>query len=502
VLEFWRNPEFVRHARAELRPARAVTAAVVAMVICVLVGLTCWSSEHENVRVFFRTFYAWLVGMQFVVLGVWSAAACGQAISRERELKTYDFLKTTRLTSTELMVGKILGVPVLAYFVVACSIPVSVLSGILGGFSLRVLAGTYVLLLVFALFFSLVGLWGSMLMEKSNVGAIGLLGLLPNGIALGFVDSSFPGFGALSVFPAIFSLHGLKEMEVARVTPSVFGVQVPFFFLTIFLYVVFGAWFALMLARNLKKDLEQIRLLSRWQAVGFVAFLNVLFFAFLDPRRVLTEVKWGMTSPQQVSVLVVGLNAAILFIIGVATLTSHERLKVWWRRWTAGEESYLAEYGLPWPWLVPAAAIAYALLAAEALGMLRVLPLKEWQLGRGAVQLLVFLIFTTRDVMFLQWCALTRMKRPIVKGFLYLWLYYTAVGVSALVASIVSTSGNRYIVALLTPYGMFNSQEVWPRFAPEICLGMVLQVGVIVFILKVITKRLQRPALVPASSAV
>ena len=49
----WANPEFTRHRRAELRPVRAITVAVVVAVLCALIGMACWSFEQglvENTR--------------------------------------------------------------------------------------------------------------------------------------------------------------------------------------------------------------------------------------------------------------------------------------------------------------------------------------------------------------------------------------------------------------------------------------------------------------------
>ncbi|MGH9650487.1 MAG: ABC transporter permease, partial [Terriglobales bacterium] len=179
MLQFWRNPEFIRHARAELRAPRSIAAGLLVLVICALVGLASWSAERNHLPEFFRTCHLWLVGIQFTLLGFWCASNCGQAISRERELKTYDFLKTTRLTSAELIIGKTLGAPIMAYFVVGCSLPVSLLAGLLGGYSVGTLLGVYALLIAFALFISLFGLWISMLLEKSSSGVVGLLALFP-----------------------------------------------------------------------------------------------------------------------------------------------------------------------------------------------------------------------------------------------------------------------------------------------------------------------------------
>lgn len=499
MLAFWRNPEFVRHVRAELRPARALTAAALVVVVCTLVGLVCWSSERNHIREFLRLFYAWLVGIQYVMLGFWCASACGQAIARERELKTYDFLKTTRLTAAELMIGKLLGAPVLAYFAAGCSVLVSLVAGVLGGYTAGVLLWNYVLLVVFVLFVGVVGLWSSMLVEKSSAGAVGILGLIIVTMTFGLAESPFPGFGAISVVPAALSLHGMKE-GIAGTRCTLFGAPVSFLTLTLLLYVTMGAWFALMLIRNLKKDREQIHLLSRWQAVGLAAYFNLLFYAFLDPKSLRPQFSSDSLSPKEVCTLAVAINAMILFLVGVAMLAPHEKLKVWWRQRAAGKESYFSEHGLPWPWLLPAAGIAYAFLVAEAAGLQASVPIREWPLGTAAVQFLVFLVFTTRDILFLQWCNLTHMKRPVTKGFLYLCLYYLAVGIVVLVAKTVESSLWRYVSAL-TPYCVFSDQGVGLRASPAIYVGLALQVPVLGFLLRSISARLGRPAPAAAVSA-
>jgi hypothetical protein len=500
VLRFWRNPEYVRHVRAELRPPRAITAALITLVICALVALSCWSAERNDLKEFFRIFHLWLVGIQFTLLGFWCVSACGQAISRERELKTYDFLKTTQLTPAELMVGKILGAPLLGYFVVSCSLPISALAGFLGGYSAGTLLRAYTLLLVFALFISLLSLWLSMQLEKSTSIAIGFLVLLPMGWGIGAAYSPFPGFGAISIFPAIFSVYK-ADVDVTRARPTLFGVSASFEVLTILLYAALGAWFVLMLVRNLKKDREQIRQLSRWQAVAFGVFLNVLFYAFLDTNQLVAKPGTALVGPEDIAGFAVGLNGLILFAVGLATLTPHERLKVWWRRRAAGEESYFSESGLPWPWLVVTALAAYALLLAEAVGLGGAIALGRWQLGTAAAQLLVVLVFITRDILFLQWCNTTHMKGPLVKGFLYLCLYYISVVIIGAVISVGSASRARLLFQLFTPFGVFHLEGAALRSQLGLYVGVGLQLLIILGILKAIAGRLRAPATVGATSA-
>ncbi len=499
MLRFWRNPEFARHLRADLRPARATIVAVVVVVVCSLIGLACWSAEHKDLRGFFTLYYHWLVGCQYVFVGLWCASTCGQAIARERELKTYDFLKTTRLTPGELLVGKLLGAPVTAYFALGCSMLVSLVAGGLAGYGARQILGVYFLLLAFTLFTGLVALWGSMLVEKSSSGAAGLFTLIVMTGMFGLVATPYPGFGTLSVLPGVLELFDVRS-GIMESRGTLFGVQVSYLLLTILLYATLGAWFVLMMVRNLKKDLEQIRLLSRWQAVGLAAYINLLLYAFLSPKFLDPKRTAEALTPRDITGTVVILNSGILFLVGLATLTPKEKLKMWWRRRAAGEVSLFHEHSLPWPWLLPAAGIAYALLAAEALGLQSRIPVHEWPLGASAVQMLVILVFVTRDILFLQWCTLTRMRRPLMIGFLYLFLYYIAVLIVSVVVDNISEPSAGYVLGL-TPYYAMTPKGVGLRVSPGIYVGLALQLPILALLFRAIAGRLRRPAVVPVAGA-
>jgi hypothetical protein len=500
---FWSNPEFIRHLRAETRAPRAIIMAVLALVVCGLMGLACWTAADHDLDKFFRLFHYWLVGLQFSVLGIWCASACGQAISRERELKTFDFLRTTRLTAWELVVGKILGTPIMAYFAVGCTVPVSVAAGLLGGISVGTLLGIYLLLLTFALFASVLGLWVSMLVERSSSVVAIFAFLLPQMVGWAFTESAFVGFGAMSFYLGILKLYH-KAALPSYVVPTVFSYPVPFWVLTVFLYVTAGAWLVLMLCRNFKKERESVRLLSRWQAIGLLAYFNVLYFAFLDPMRMLPAsgplMVYGPTRtmlPHEVAQTAMVLNAIILFLVGLAMTGSKEKLRIWWRQRRAGEGGYFAADGLVWPWLIVGALVAYVLLAAEALGLRGAVNLADWKLGMAALVLLNFLVFVVRDTLFIQWCTLTRLKRPLLKGFLFLWLYYTAAGIIGGVASMASTEAGNVVVGLLTPWQMLAFERTGVAEAHASYVGMGLQALVAAFLVLVITRRLSRPATVP-----
>jgi hypothetical protein len=499
VFRFWRNPLLILHVRSSLRPARAAMAAALSLIVCVLIAMGCWSGNSGNLREFWAHFYGYLLGAQFGLLGVWSASMCGQAVAQERQLKTFDFLKTTRLTALEIMVGMVLGAPIVAYFIIACTLPITIVAGLIGGIRPFAILGSVVLLLAFNLFYSLVALLASMLVEKSSSGAVGLLGLLSNLFFLAFADSPFPGFATISVLPAVLSIHHV-DVSMGHIHPTVFGFEAPGIVLSLVLYTLLGSWLVLMVVRNLKRDIPEIQPLSRWQCVGLAAFGNLLFYAFLDTSALTLNFGASSDHAYSIAAYAVAWNAVFLFLIGLAALSPHEKLKVWWRKWKARESSYFASDGLPWPWLVPAAIIGYAMLAAEGMGMRSAIPMGEWRLGIAALAFGAFLAFTIRDILFLQWCLLTRMKHPMMKGILVLALYNAAVSLVGLVLAVIATHSTAKALTLLTPFVMIRELDKPDIPAAFILAGVALQVGICVLILLAIQERLARPVHAPVGS--
>jgi len=189
----------------------------------------------------------------------------------------------------------------------------------------------------------------------------------------------------------------------------------------------------------------------------------------------------------------VGMNVLILFLMGLATLTPQERLKVWRRKRTTGESAVFADDGLPWPWLGISAVVAYALMVWGLLAWDHTLPLDMSTLQTAAIRLLLVLVFVTRDVLFLQWCMLTRLRQPVVKGVLFLGLYYAAAAVLTALAGVSSEEAGKWMLALLTPAQAFDSNAARIALAPATYAGLVLQIGAIGAVLAAISKRLQRP---------
>ena len=510
MLKFWRNPEFVRHLRAELRFARAVTVAAVVLVLCLLVGLACYSDTLHNldgasfkayagadtlaardriIQQGWLHFFKWLLILQGGVLTLWSLLSCAQSVTGERDRKTWDFQRITRLTSAELMIGKLLGEPVLAYFAVLCALPLTVVAGLAAGLPLGGIVASYLTLLAAALFLGIVGLWLSTVLESRSRG-VGVLGAL--GTFVFFMGSEnlrrsgLPGLAAFSPITGIS--HQFGDFNTL---PLLFGRAVPWLAMTLAIYAMFGAWLTLMVLRNLKRDYDHLRLLSRWQAVGAAAFVNFLVYALLKPY---TLGPGGFGDARAVLEMVLAVNWLALFLLGLATLTPQERLKVWSRNRQAGKATLFSDEGMAWPWLALSAGIAYLMLLWGMTAWSAALPAPPGLLSAAFVQMMVPLIFVTRDILFVQWCRLTHMRQPVLKGILFIGLYYVASAVFTLMAWTSSEQNGKRVLELLTPGGVFDTGIAGLQIPGAVYADMALQGVLALALLLAIQSRLQRPA--------
>jgi hypothetical protein len=511
----WKNPEFVRHLRANLRRTRAITVAATVLAICALIWLGCWGSQQSELAAMraaakqydwpreklaqmeqrspievWLVFYKFIICAQLGVLTFWSLLSCAQSISGERERKTWDFQRATRLSPGELLLGKLLGEPVLAYFIVLCCFPLTVVAGLLGEAGWRSIASGYVLILAGSLFIGLTGLWLSNLFETRSRG-IGLIGTF--GLYLMFAlstrlseGSSFPG---LAGFSPLTGLLPVFEPQEYKTVATIFGRPVSWMLLSLLLYGSFGAWLLLVLLRTLKQDYDQMKALSRWQVVGCAAFVNFTMYALFLPRP------WDQMDAIGFAKFMAAMNGLILFAMGLAMLTSSERLKVWWRSRKSGRFLF-AEDGLAWPWLAISAVVGYGLLMFGMFAWKNHVGFERRALLLGLLLCLVAGVFVTRDILFLQWCRLTRLRAPVIKGVLYVGLYYVTTIVLATVLNISSEARARGVYALMTPGGAFfaespNSQVDEKHLLIQVGLGLIMQFVVIWTLLAAIRSRLK-----------
>ncbi|MBH0197533.1 MAG: hypothetical protein HP494_18545 [Nitrospira sp.] len=472
----WVNPEWIRHARGLLRPSRVMMAVVLPLILCAVTYSLF--ARHQGGTSLYLTFFNLLLVSQFIALALWCLHSCGQALVHERILQTFDFWRTTRLTASELIWGMVCGAPLLGYVAVGSTFPIGVISGVAAGYSFLQLLNIYLFLTCCVLFLSLVALLSSMLATKLQMGfGLATVLLLIISALPGLVDSPLPGLTAINPMYALAEL--LKESgNLDAPQALLFGLPVSMVIATDILYASLGTWVFIMLLRNIKKEREDIRLLSRLQLMGFAAYCNVVLYAFLDIRA---------QYPGTIMTLVLLLNVVILYAVGMMALTPAERLREW-RRSTQGRLwAIFSENGLSWPWVASAGLLAVSLYSVANAAFLGDAGSGVEGTKRVAMSLVIVALFAVRDSLFLQWCRFHRFKQPLVAGGLCIGVYYVFV-------STLPESVQDHIY--LTPFWpMANDRVGLEPFA----LSLLIQGASIIALVYAIRSRLSEQSTGPAA---
>jgi hypothetical protein len=120
------------------------------------------------------------------------------SIARERERRTLDFLLLTRMSSAEIILGKLAGCLVGACGVLAAGFPIMLLLHVLGGVDLRLLLLADVGFLSTILFFGSGAIWVSVEARTGRLAAVAPMLIVPLWLIVPF---------SASVFPPRFGIH-------------------------------------------------------------------------------------------------------------------------------------------------------------------------------------------------------------------------------------------------------------------------------------------------------
>ena len=423
------NPELIRNIRAQLRADRMVAAAAICFALSVVAAFAEYRQYGPSVEQWGRQMLGltfWAQGLVLLLGGGFAALA---AISREKELNTFDFQRATLLTPWQLTAGKLLGAPAFMYFIALCLVPVAAAGAVAGAAGLSFVLAGYAVLLLGVITVHALALLASLLVERGAAGTSAILILF--GLWLGPAMLAATGFAlnlnTLSPFIGR-TIMEQRSWELAppptyrtdvflrpSLTDVFFGWPVRHAIVLVVLYVVFTGWFVLAVARNIKRDPALYEIFTPLQALGMAVWINLIVLGFF---------RWAQFAPLSAENTFLGLNAPLFFVLGLGMLRNRDRTRrsraaaVRVRRWVAA--LWPAPYvlgGLLLAGLVPVA-ILYATR-----------PDAEWDLGLALFRVAMVAAWITRDLLFLQWMNVQPGSRPIRRGMLYLIVYYVCAGV-------------------------------------------------------------------------
>lgn len=474
-----KNPELLRYLRSELRPARV---AVImggtlggSLLLALLISANYGESQLYTHR-YWQIVHSAIFVATSVILVLWSLLNSSQAIVSERVQRTFDFWRTTWLSPLTLAVGKLFGAPIGAWLQFATAFPIVVVTGILAGFRLAPIVGSFLIVALCNVAISALALCLSMRSQDSRRATMLMLLL-----TLGLVPSlssgswlSMPGRGpVVSAWTALSPILGLTAWHNGTIVRVwLFGQEVPSLMVTAGLCLVVIAWCLAALVRSIKLEPEQSSLFSPLQVVGVSACVLLFNYAAFLP--------WGMVvaehnprldemSTSRItldSLVASGVIATLLclYFTVVSTLLSRDSLRHKMRT----IDSVQIAARLIAPWLATAFLGLFA--AALALTGYRQMFSGDSPQWSGVIAMyLAIAAYAVRDGMFLQWMIAQRVKAPVLKGIVLLGCYYVG---SAVICAV--TLGPQQMGQMLRWLAPFTGNPAEPSAQPVWLVLMML----------------------------
>ncbi len=484
-----RNPELLRYVRSELRPARVAVIVLSSWAGALLMALFVYQQNGQRLG---PAYWSDVFGAVFVaasiILVLWSLLNVSQSVVSERTHRTFDFWRTTRLSSVTLALGKLFGAPLGPWLLYGSAFPVLLVTGLIAHFRLSAIVGSYLVVALFNVALSAIALCGSARAQDARRANLFMLvlviALLPT---LSVNSNAHHHAGLASAWSALGPALGIAEwLQGTMLRVSLFGMAVPSLLVTVVLLLAIIAWCVVALKRCIKFEPDQISLFSPAQVVGVAA--SVLLFVYAGFRPIDAFITAPNLAPEDLetaqltlqSLVALGISAAVgcLYFAVSATLLTRDNLRHALRKRTPMDVALRAVA----PWLATGlVSLIAAVLALVGYRQMFAGAVPQW-FSLTAMYLSV-MAYVVRDGMFLQWMVSQKVKAPVLKGSALLLCYYVG---SVLVAAALAGPQNmvqmlRWLVPYVSVPGQFESAANWmvvPLLVPPIATAVLLAAGV------------------------
>ncbi len=485
------NPQFLRECRGRLKPRSVIATIGLSLIFQFLlytsvidVPLEYRAEAYRNVC---RTL-TWAIPYSLFVLGGYYIV---DDLTREEKRGTLNFIRLSPRPAREILLGKLLGVPLLPVLLAATAVPFHIVSGLIGGSSWLWMLSYYLVVtfgtaFVFslALLFGLVGS-ASPLGKQQSLSPIGFAGL-----ALLFITPAFMLWNGLSIwgsFGGISPLHNSYGNATTNLEwlylPVADNVAVAHLFTLANLAIATLLIWQVMLR---KFRIPQATFLSKRMSYISVAYLNGLIWGFFQSSGLSTETRTiGAASA------LIALNGAIFAVLIFALAPSRQTLLDWLR--------YRRHHLTDWVWNDSSPSVV-AIAVNFAIAFLLIIPwLLIADLGTKIDTLPVLLAGLSFGTSILIYATLVqiifsmRLRSPLI------W----AAGVVATVAFVppivlailTDGTGNRSsaLIAVWTFFGLpFWERLELANVSAGIFIGWALQLVVLLLLLSRLARNLKR----------
>jgi hypothetical protein len=243
-LDFWNNPLVVSALRVQYRRGGLFSITVVYLLVLGALGAGLEYYSRDLGPQWPRFYYLGMVAAQFAISGLIALNATNQSMRTEVVKQTFDFQRITALSPAEILLGKLLGEPAVAYLLAIATIPLAVWCWLMGagGVTFDVVVLTYINLGTFTVLCGALGLIHRLeppVGKQAGTGAgagLGVMALILLG-AVNALASAGPGgrfatgwpapaVGLLTPIPFLVGLG--RDQDAWRFGLSVFGREIPY----------------------------------------------------------------------------------------------------------------------------------------------------------------------------------------------------------------------------------------------------------------------------------
>jgi hypothetical protein len=245
-LAFWNNPLVVSAFRVKYRRGTPFRTAALYLMALAMGGEMLHYYRRYLGGSFPRNYYLALMGLQFVVSLFIALSTTSASVRAEVSQRTLDFQRLASLSPRQILLGKLLGQPAMAYLLSIAAFPLVFLCYLWGGVDFWVMLLLYVNLASTTLMFGAMGLLQRLEPPAGKSGSTSIgpqwivaffivvfLNLVPMLIAGGSTVLGVPLAAALLGLPTpVPAFGGIVAGDPWRFGLSFFDLQIPFILIT------------------------------------------------------------------------------------------------------------------------------------------------------------------------------------------------------------------------------------------------------------------------------
>ena len=285
--DFWNNPLVVSAMRQRYRHGSPGLMASVYLLVLVCVAAGLHHYQDELAIPWMRAYLVGVMGVQFVISGLFAVLSTSMSMSAEVTNRTLDFQRIAALSPRQILLGKILGEPSSTYLLAITTVPLAVVSCVWGAASLTVMFLLYVNLITTSLMLASLGVvrplepsepksfWG----QRNQGSGLGMVFIMFMFLPYLMINTGFPTgdgplaavFGCLTPF---LSMYGLALGDAWTHGFTFWGVKLPYLCVTPVVQLTVAAVFFEGMAQKLKCPLDP--LLSKRQVYALLIVLDVV----------------------------------------------------------------------------------------------------------------------------------------------------------------------------------------------------------------------------------